>query len=136
MRHITYRKITVTHLRKPVKKDVNSELQWFGDSLGLFGLRDKDKSCFRIFIELLKAAKNNYAISSDEIAYKTGLTRGTVIHHINKLIDSGIIVQAGKGYVLRVHNLEAVVDEIKKDLDRSMGDLKIIAKEIDEKLGL
>ena len=48
-------KITIIRIRKPAQSNINKELQWLGSSLGLFGLRDKDKSCFRIFIELIKS---------------------------------------------------------------------------------
>ncbi|MBU89987.1 hypothetical protein CMO94_00475 [Candidatus Woesearchaeota archaeon] len=129
-------KITITNIRKPVQKNVNQELQWLGSSLGLFNLRDKDKSCFRVFIELVKTAKKGIPLSSDELAYRLDLSRGTVVHHINKLIESGIVVQANKGYILRVDNLRALIDEVEKDLRRTCDDLRSMAKEIDESLGL
>ena len=103
MRYV--QRITIMNIRKPVQKNVNQELQWLGSSLGLFNLRDKDKSCFRVFIELIKNAKKNFPVSSDELAYRLGLSRGTVIHHIHRLLDSGIVVQANKGYILRVSTL-------------------------------
>jgi predicted transcriptional regulator len=127
-------RITIIKTRKPAEQDLNHELQWLGSSLGLFNLRDKDKSCFRIFIELLKAAKVRIALSSDELAYKLGLSRGTVVHHINRLLDSGIVVHEGKKYLLRVNNLRSLVDEVEKDLLRTCHDLKEIAEDIDEKL--
>ncbi len=132
---ITHQKITIISTRKPAR-NLNNELQWFGTSLGLFNLRDKDKSCFRVFIELLKAAKHDKPLTSDEIAYKLGLSRGTVIHHINKLIESGIVIHQNNRYMLRVNNLEVLVDEIKKDAERAFDDLKRVAKEIDHFLGL
>lgn len=132
---ITHQKITIISVRKPAR-NLNNELQWFGTSLGLFNLRDKDKSCFRVFIELLKAAKHDKPLTSDEIAYKLGLSRGTVIHHINKLIESGIVIHQNNRYMLRVNNLEVLVDEIKKDAERAFDDLKRVAKEIDHFLGL
>ena len=51
---IIRQRITIINVRKPALRTINDELQWLGSSLGLFNLRDKDKSCFRIFIELLK----------------------------------------------------------------------------------
>jgi len=51
-------KITIISMNRPAQKNINQELQWFGSSLGLFNLRDKDKSTFRVFIELLKATKS------------------------------------------------------------------------------
>ena len=134
MRYI--HKITIMNIRKPAVRNVNQELQWLGSSLGLFNLRDKDKSCFRVFIELVKTAKMGIPLSSDELAYRLGLSRGTVVNHINKLIESGIVVHANKGYILRVDSLRELIDEVEKDLRRTCNDLRVMAEEIDESLGL
>jgi len=131
-----FHRITIMNIRKPVTKNVNQELQWLGSSLGLFNLRDKDKSCFRVFIELIKNAKKGIPLSSDELAYRLSLSRGTVVHHIHKLLESGIVVQAPKGYILRVDSLRALIDEVEKDLRRTCDDLRIMAEEIDQSLGL
>ena len=133
---IIHRRITITQVRKPVKKNLNEELQWIGSSLGLFNPRDKDKSCFRIFIEMLKATKANKPMSSDELAFKTGLSRGTVVHHLNKMREAGLIITSEGGYLLRVGKLEAVIDEIQKDMNRACDDMRKIARNIDDKLGL
>lgn len=128
-------KITIISIRKPVNKSINRELQWLATSLGLFNLRDKDRSLFRIFIELLKSAKASNPMSSDELAFKLHLSRGTVIHHINKLMESGIAVHYKKRYMLRVNSLKDLIDEMEKDLVRACENLKDIAEEVDEKLG-
>jgi predicted transcriptional regulator len=129
-------RITIVKIRKPAEKNVNDDLQFFGNSLGLFNLRDKDKSCFRVFIELLKAAKRKQPISSDELAYRLDLTRGTVVHHINKLMEAGIVIHEGNNYFLRVDKLEALIEELRKDVARTLDDLEEMAKEIDRELGL
>ena len=129
-------RITIMSIRKPVQKNVNQELQWLGSSLGLFNLRDKDKSCFRVFIELIKNAKLGKPLSSDEIAYSLGLSRGTVVHHLNKLLDSGIVVEAERGYILRVSNLRDLINEVEKDLERTLSELREMAEVIDKSLGL
>jgi len=130
------KKITIINIRKPAPDNINQELQWFGSSLGLFNLRDKDKSCFRVFIELLKSAKLKRPFSSDELAYRLNLTRGTVIHHINKLIEAGLVVHEGNKYILRVNNLKDLIDEIEKDMKRTCEDLRKVADRIDGRLGL
>ena len=128
-------RITIINISKPVEKNINRELQWLATSLGLFNLRDKDRSMFRIFIELLKSAKINTPISSDELAYRLNLSRGTVIHHVNKLMESGIVVHYRKRYILRVASLKELIVEMEKDMIRACENLKDVAKEIDEKLG-
>ena len=129
-----YQKITIIKIRKPVRNEINEELQWLGASLGLFNLRDKDRSCFRIFVELLKSSKLGKGLSSDGIAFKSGLSRGTVIHHINKLIESGLVAVEERKYVLREAKLEPLIDEIEKDIVRSLDGLRSIAKDIDHKM--
>ena len=129
-------RITIVNIRKPSEHNVNQELQWFGSSLGLFNLRDRDKSTFRVFIQLLKSAKQKQTLTSDELAARLGLSRGTVIHHINKLMEAGMVIHEGNKYVLRVDSLKSLVDEVEKDFKRACEDLKEMTDQIDERLGL
>ena len=99
-------------------------------------MRDKDKSCFRVFIELVKSAKAKETLSSDVLAARLALSRGTIVHHINKLIEAGLVVHEGNKYILRVDNLKSLVDEVERDIKRACEDLKEVAKEIDSRLGL
>jgi predicted transcriptional regulator len=133
---IVHQRFTIIHTRKPLHPTVNDELQWLGTSLGLFGERDKDKSAFRIFLELLKAAKRGHPLSSDELAHMLKLTRGTVVHHLNNLMESGLVVHDGKRYWLRDPRLENLLEELRRDMERTIDDLKRAAKEIDETLQL
>lgn len=126
-----YQRITIITSKKPVSTNINDEIRWFGGSLGLFNLRDKDSSCFRIFITLLKNAHYDQGLSSDEIAFRADLSRGTVIHHLNKLISSGMVVSQKNRYQLRERSLSVLVDEIKKDINRTLDDIKSVAQNID-----
>ena len=129
-------RITIINIRKPAERNINHELQWFGSSLGLFNLRDRDKSTFRVFIELLKSAKTHNMLTSDDLAAKLALSRGTIVHHINKLMESGLVMHEGNRYTLRVENLTTLIEELEKDITRTCQDLKEIAKEIDSRLRL
>lgn len=131
-----FRKITIVKVQKPAHKQVNDDLKWLGNSLGLFGERDKDASCFRVFIELLKASKSHYLMSSDELAFRTGLSRGTVIFHLDKLISAGLVgVQEGK-YLLKVADLQHLIQQIKNNTDNVFDAMMSIAKDVDKELGL
>jgi len=131
-----FRKVTLIKTRKPQKKDLNTDLQWFSESLGLFSQRDRERSCFRIFVELVKSARKKLLLSSDDLAERTNLTRGTIIHHISHLIESGLVSQYENKYMLRVENLETLTEELERDLHRVFEDLKSMAIELDEQLGL
>jgi predicted transcriptional regulator len=128
-------KFTFIRINRFRTENINQELQWLGNSLGLFNLRDKDSSCFRIFIILVKKAKYNEAVSSDEIAEKLSLTRGTVVHHLIKLMEAGIVVHEKEGYRLRENNLQNLVKNIHQDLENIFAEISRTAREIDERLG-
>ena len=129
---MTNLKITVVRYSKPHTNDLNEELQWFSRSLGLFdSKRDKEKSCFRIFIQLLKSQK---PLSSDEIAVLSHLTRGTVIHHIHNLKERGIVKEREKRYSLMESNLQAIIKKMETDTEKMFSDLKKIARNIDKNL--
>jgi len=130
------KRITIIRIRKPSRTTLNEELQWFGNSLGLFNLRDRDKSCFRVFLELLKAAKMRHPMSSDEIANNLNLSRGTVVHHINNLIERGMVSQIRQKYALREPTLQELMQDLKKDSANMYDELENAAERIDELLGL
>jgi len=126
------KRVTVVKLRRISSGNTNADLQWLGNSLGLFGLRDKDSSCFRIFITLVKRSEE--PISSDEIAGRLHLSRGTVVHHLIKLMDSGIVVREKEGYLLREQSLLRLIDDLRKDTESIFAELTAVAKEIDENI--
>lgn len=133
---IREQRITIIRITRPTRQNVNDELKWLGHSLGLFSERDKDSSLYRLFVELIKSSKSSRPMTSDELAMRLDLTRGTVVHHLNKLLESGIVIEDRNRYALRVANLEVLIDELRKDIRRAMDNLKEIARQIDEELKL
>lgn len=129
------KRLTIIKVRRSDEGNVNKDLQWVGSSLGLFTIRDKDSSCFRVFITLVKKSKGDDAMSSDEIAGRLNLSRGTVVHHLTKLIDSGIVVREKEGYLLRENNLQRLIKDLEQDMEAILSELKEVAKNIDERLG-
>ena len=132
-----FTKITIIARKAPSQTNVNDLLKWFGASLGLFNLRDKDSSCFRIFVILVNDLRSGkIGLSSDEIAYKANLSRGTVVHHLNKLIESGLVVNADNKYFLKVNSLEELVFEVEDNITNYLENLKLVGRNLDEKIGL
>jgi biotin operon repressor len=113
-----FRRVTIVKVERPNKHEINEDIQWFSNSLGLFGERDKEKSRFRIFLELLKAAKVKRGLSSEQLATKTNLSRATIIHHLNFLIEQGLVVEKYNRYYLRVENLEELINTIQDDVEK------------------
>ena len=79
-----FTRITIIKERVPDKPDINDELQWFGGSLGLFSLRDKDKSRFRVFIVLVNATAGAAAVREGAIraARSLGASNAQVLFRV------------------------------------------------------
>jgi predicted transcriptional regulator len=121
-------RITIIKTSKPDIQNINDLLQWFGGSLGLFNLRDKDRSCFRVFIVLLKAGKQSKGLSSEEIADLTVLSRGTIVYHLNKLIEAGLVREQSKKYYLEAENLQKLIAKLRMDMNQAFDTLSDIGK--------
>lgn len=130
---VCIRKILIVNSKESKQENLNQKIQWFSKSLGMFNKRDKEKSCFRIFINLLK---NKQPLSSEQIAKFSNLSRATVIHHLSKLTDYGLVVEKNKKYLLREKNFEGLTQKIEEDILSTFKKLKKISKEIDNQLNL
>ena len=115
--------------------DTNEQLHWISQALGLFNERDKEKSCHRIFIELIKAKKESKPMNSQDLADRAHLSRATVIHHMNKLIESNIVSERNHEFELIDPNLNSIILRLKKEMNDFMEEMEKISKKLDEELG-
>ena len=127
-------RVTIINVEPPQSTDINTELQWLGATLGLFSQRDKDSSCFRVFITLLRAAQQETALSSDEIANNCKLSRGTVVYHLNRLRETGLIENASEGYQLSAESIQESIKQLESDLNELVEIMHAVAQDIDKKL--
>src|SRR3989344_1260954 len=125
--------ITIKKIKRSKSSDLNNDIQIISQSLGLFTKRDKEKSCFRVFLEIIK---NKNGMTAEDITLNTNLTRATVIHHLNYLMKSGLIIKKGHKYILRGGSLESLIREINSDMDKTFNELDKLAKNIDSELTL
>lgn len=129
-------KVTIVRRTSIPEQNLNEQLLILGQSLGLFNLRDKDKSCYRLFIVLVKALKISVELTSDELAAQTGLSRGTVVHHLNRLMDAGIVTNYKNKYFINYSSLEEMVEDLRKGINLMLDDISSTAKKIDKSLNL
>jgi len=118
--------------REPPEHNPSDELKWISDSLGLFDSdRDKERSCYRIFVTLVKEKK---PLKSDDIALNSRLSRGTVVFHLNKLMDSGLVVNEDNKYKLKEKNISSIIKKMRKEMDEHFRIMEEIAKDFDARV--
>ena len=121
-------------IRRPLinrQLSVHEQLQHFAYSLGIITERDRDKTCYRIFLVLMKKEHRN-GLSSTDIAEMLNVTRGTIVYHLNRLISSGIVHKHKGKYYFRSQNLTTLIDEMHKEVIINLELIKRLARDLDE----
>ncbi len=128
--------LTIKKLKPLPERNLEKDLEWLCDSFGIIRERDKEKTGFKIFKILLKSTKEGDSLRINEITKKIKISRTTVVHHLRYMEECGVIVEKNRNYELRMNSLHEMVDEIERDILRSFDEIRQIAKDIDEDLGI
>lgn len=131
LRHFTIRK-----LREPTEKKLDKDIEWVCNSLGFVTPRDQDKTASRILKALIKSAKKEEGLTSEDLTRFVEPTIGSVIYHLKKLMKAGLVVKLDSTYELRMHSFLKTIEEIEKEINMTLADVKKIAEDIDNKVGL
>jgi len=126
----------IKKLRESTEKDVDSDIEWVCNSLGFVTPRDQDKTAFKILKALIGSAKEGRGMTSEELTNLVEPTIGSVIYHLKKLMKAGLVVKLDSTYELRMKSLLTTIEEIHKDVDMTLTDIKKVAEDMDNKLGL
>lgn len=127
---------TVKKLREPVEKQLDEDIEWVCNSLGFLTLRDQDKTASRILNALIQSAGEGKGLTSEELTQRVEPTIGSVIYHLKKLMKAGLVVKLNSTYELRMNSFFKTIDEIEREIVSILRDIKKIAKDIDNAVGL
>ena len=127
-------KLTLRNVSLPEKEDFDEEIAWICSSLGFFEKIDKGKTAAIIFKEIYLAGMLGRVLTSTTIAQKLGMSRGSIINHLNNLLKAGIIEKGGKYYFTRHKTMQGIIAEIEDDALHLFSRMKKVAKEIDSQI--
>ncbi len=130
------KQFVVRKLREPTEKKLDKDIEWVCNSFGFITLRDQDKTAFNILKALIKSAKESKGLTSEELAELVEPTIGSVIYHLKKLMKAGLVVKLDSTYELRMNSLLTTIEEIEKEISLTLDDIKKVAEDIDNKVGL
>jgi predicted transcriptional regulator len=123
-------------VRKPPIVEIEQDIEWICRSFGFLESRDKNRTAYSIFRAIVEAARKGEGVSTDQLAQELNLSRGTMVHHINKMIKSGLVMFHEGQYKLRGRSLKSTIIEIQKDIDRFFSDVQYVVETIDQKMDL
>ncbi|MCL4373868.1 MAG: hypothetical protein M1360_03240 [Candidatus Marsarchaeota archaeon] len=121
-------KIVIRSVERPRSDTPESIIRWFCNVLDLDSDIEED-----LLKKFIKAANQNKSISSSELKFEN-VARSTVIYHLNRFIDAGLVVRKGRKYMFRGPNMSSLIEEMEYDIDREMQRMLDFAKELDRQL--
>ena len=128
--------LVIRKVEPPFSTSVHDELNWICESFGFFEDIDREKTASFVFREIVRATEQRRQLSSTDLAKRVGMSRGSVINHLNNLMGSGLIVKDGRFYFARSQSMFRTITEIEEDIDRIFDKMKQRARLIDKSFGI
>lgn len=129
-------RIMIKKVEKPFSDSSLDEFNWLCACLGFFEPIDKSKTAASVFKEIVAATDKGEALSSTAIAERVGMSRGSVINHLNNLLQAGLVTKHGRFYFARSRSVFRTIKEIEEDILRVFREMEETAREIDERFRL
>jgi predicted transcriptional regulator len=124
-------RIVIRFLERPSSNNPDQIIKWFCEVFGLAGEDETNPIGEQILKNFVQAAQRDSGLSSSELKLDTDLARSTVIYHLNRFIDAGLLVKKGRKYFLRASEMQKAIEEIEYDVSREMQRMMDTAKEFD-----
>ncbi len=125
-------KIVIRDVERPDSKKPDAMIRWF---LAVFDLGDGNEANgieAQILAEFVRASYKGEGISSADLKLIPPVARSTVIYHLNRLMELGILVKRGRKYFLRATDMSKVMEEIEYYIEREMQRMIDMAREFDK----
>ncbi len=124
-------KIVIRTVDMPRQDRPDQMIKWFCEALGLTA----DSKSISVEEQMLKkfveAAREDVGLSSSQFSFKPKLARSTVIYHLNRFIDAGLVVKRGHKYYLRAAEMTRTIEELEYDIEREMHRMLDMARQFD-----
>lgn len=128
--------IILKEIQKPKEANLYKDIEWLGDSFGFLKGRDTEKIISKILQALLIEVAREGKTTSERLSQDLEIDTQRVNYHLRTLLEAGFIYREKRAIVLRHGSVKSAVEEIRKDANRILDNLSIIAEEIDKNLGL
>lgn len=121
----------IRFVERPDSESPDEMIRWFCNVFGLSNDDDSDRIEEDILRSFVTAAYHDEGLASSELKLHADIARSTVIYHLNRFIDVGLLVKHGRKYYLRASEMSKAIEEIEYDIDREMSRMLDTAKEFD-----
>lgn len=126
--------LILNKLAKPVRQNLDKDISWICDSLGLCNARDTHSTSTEVFKVILQ--KGDQELTPEMISQQLHIEHQRALYHIRALIKAGILIRNKKHIELREGSISRIIDELQEDANSIFASMRKIARDVDEHLGL
>ena len=141
--NVASEQIVLRKAEPPRPADVEEDFGWVCYSLGICGRsrasenEDETIPAVRLFRVIVteSASSGNKGVTINRLSERLEISRTAVVHHLNRMESSGLVIRKGREYRLRRYGLERTIGEVRGDIEKMFDEFETIAKELDEEFG-
>lgn len=123
----TEEKVIIRSMSRPSKETVDELVSWFCRSLDL---EDTDMEP-KMLKEIIDGSFSDTGVTSKELDKELALPRSTVIYHLNKFIEAGLVVRKKRRYYLRAMSMKGTIEGLQDDILREFQHMLEFADKLD-----
>jgi len=71
-------------------------------------------------------------VGGSDLSRISGINRITIIHHLGRLEDAGLVRRSEGKYILKIQSAEDMLMEFRKEMEKHFSEMDEMAREIDE----
>ncbi len=122
-------RIVIKSISKPQKEDIDHLSMWFCEVFDLGNREDEiEPGILKVMIIRSNSGKG---VTSKELNKELDIPRSTVIYHLNRFIDVGLIIRKGRQYYLRSDDLASTIEDIQAEMFREFNRVIDFAQRMD-----
>ncbi len=125
----------LTVVRARPKSAPPDELERLCRSMQLVTHRDMDGTATTVLRAILEETPDQ-PVGSSELAARTRINRVTIIHHLNRLEQVGLVEHTEHKYRLSISGFGEMVRKIRVDTERMLNEAEQLAGQIDKEYAL
>ena len=117
--------------QKRQAQDIDSELASLCKMMRIMSDRDTDGTLPQV-LKIMMVEGRGKPVGGSDLSRISGINRITIIHHLGRLEDAGLVRRTEGKYILKIQSAEDMLMEFRKGMERHFSEMDEMARMIDE----
>jgi len=117
--------------QKRPPQDMDAELASLCRMMRLMSERDVDETLPQV-LKIMMVEGKGKPVGGSDLSRISGINRITIIHHLGRLEDAGLVRRSEGKYILKIQSAEDMLMEFRKEMEKHFSEMDEMARQIDE----